>query len=40
LGTQPEDEARGLTLGAADYIQKPVRSDVLIARVEKVLASK
>jgi type II secretory ATPase GspE/PulE/Tfp pilus assembly ATPase PilB-like protein/DNA-binding response OmpR family regulator len=38
--TQPEDEARGLTLGAADYIQKPVRSDVLIARVEKVLASK
>jgi type IV pilus assembly protein PilB len=36
---QPEDEARGLGLGAADYIHKPVRPDVLKARVERVLAS-
>jgi type IV pilus assembly protein PilB len=35
----PEDEARGLALGAADYIHKPVRQDVLLARVGRVLAA-
>jgi type II secretory ATPase GspE/PulE/Tfp pilus assembly ATPase PilB-like protein/DNA-binding response OmpR family regulator len=33
----PEDEARGLALGAADYMRKPVRRDVLLARVARVL---
>lgn len=34
---QPDDEARGFTLGASDFIHKPVRQDVLLARVERVL---
>jgi DNA-binding response OmpR family regulator len=33
----PEDEARGLTLGAVDYIHKPARRDVLLARVARAL---
>jgi DNA-binding response OmpR family regulator len=33
----PEDEARGLSLGAVDYIRKPARRDVLLARVARVL---
>jgi type II secretory ATPase GspE/PulE/Tfp pilus assembly ATPase PilB-like protein/DNA-binding response OmpR family regulator len=33
----PEDEARGLSLGAVDYIHKPARRDVLLARVARVL---
>jgi CheY-like chemotaxis protein len=36
----PEDEARGLSLGAADYILKPMRRDVLLARVAKTLAGR
>jgi CheY-like chemotaxis protein len=35
----PEDEARGLTLGAVDYIRKPARQDVLLARVGRVLGA-
>jgi DNA-binding SARP family transcriptional activator len=31
-------EARGFDLGAADYIRKPVRRDVLLARLRNVLA--
>lgn len=31
------DEARGLKLGASDYITKPVRKDTLIMRVNRVL---
>jgi type IV pilus assembly protein PilB len=33
----PEDEARGLALGAVDYIHKPARRDVLLARVARAL---
>ncbi len=33
----PEDEARGLSMGAVDFIHKPVRRDVLLARVARVL---
>jgi CheY-like chemotaxis protein len=33
----PEDEARGLSLGAVDYIRKPARRDVLLARVARAL---
>jgi len=36
----PADEAQGLSLGAADFIHKPVRQDVLLARVERVLAAR
>lgn len=32
-----EIEGRGLRLGAAEFIQKPVRHDVLLLRVERVL---
>jgi len=35
-----QDEARGLKLGAADYITKPVRKDTLITRVGRVLDSR
>ncbi|MDO8963816.1 MAG: ATPase, T2SS/T4P/T4SS family [Coriobacteriia bacterium] len=35
----PEDEARGLALGAADFIHKPVRQDVLLARVQRVISN-
>ena len=35
-----QDEARGLKLGAADYITKPVRKDTLIMRVGRVLDSR
>lgn len=34
------DEARGLALGAADYIQKPVNPPILLARVATQLALK
>lgn len=32
-----EDEAKGLKLGAADYIRKPIDRDLLLTRVAKVL---
>jgi type IV pilus assembly protein PilB len=35
----PEDEARGLSLGAVDYIRKPARRDVLLARVARALGT-
>jgi DNA-binding response OmpR family regulator len=35
----PEDEARGFALGAVDYMRKPVRTDVLLARVARVLGT-
>jgi Tfp pilus assembly pilus retraction ATPase PilT/CheY-like chemotaxis protein len=34
----PEDEARSFELGAADFMHKPVREDVLLARLHRVLA--
>ena len=36
--TQVEDEARGLALGAVDYITKPVSPPILLARVKNHLA--
>ena len=35
-----DDEERGLKLGAADYITKPIRPQVLLARVRAQLAQK
>ena len=35
-----EDEARGLALGAADYLTKPVRPGVLLARLDRLLAQR
>ncbi len=35
-----EDEERGLSLGAVDYISKPIRAAILIARVRTHLAMK
>ena len=35
--TSPEDEAKGLRLGAADYIKKPIDRNLLIARLERLL---
>ncbi len=35
-----EDEERGLVLGAADYLTKPVRPAVLLARVARLLAQR
>ena len=32
-----EDEARGLKLGAADYLTKPIRKDTLLMRVDRAL---
>jgi predicted GH43/DUF377 family glycosyl hydrolase len=34
--TSPEDETRGLRLGATDYIRKPIVKDLLLARIEKI----
>jgi len=34
--TSPEDEARGLSLGAADYIRKPIDRNLLLARIQRV----
>ncbi len=33
----PEDEARGLELGAIDYLRKPVQKELLLLRVRKAL---
>jgi len=35
--TDLEAEKRGLDLGAADYIKKPIKEDLLLNRVKKVL---
>lgn len=35
--TNPEDEARGLRLGAADYIRKPIDRDLLLLRLKRLL---
>jgi putative two-component system response regulator len=35
---QPEDEARGLALGAVDYITKPIRPPIVMARIRTHLA--
>lgn len=35
--TSPEDEAKGLRLGAADYIRKPIDRNLLLLRLEKLL---
>lgn len=37
---EPWDEERGLQLGAADYITKPIKSAVVLARVRTQLAAK
>lgn len=36
----PEDEERGLLLGAADYVTKPIRPAVVVARVRTQLEAK
>lgn len=36
----PEDEAKGLRLGAADYLRKPFDRNLLLLRLEKILAKK
>jgi len=36
--TSAEDEIKGLELGAADYIRKPIEKDVLKLRLKKILA--
>jgi type II secretory ATPase GspE/PulE/Tfp pilus assembly ATPase PilB-like protein/DNA-binding response OmpR family regulator len=35
--SEPEDRDRGLELGAADYITKPTKKDILLAKVKAVL---
>jgi DNA-binding NarL/FixJ family response regulator len=35
---EPADEVAGLLIGADDYIAKPIRSDVFLARVRRLLA--
>lgn len=35
--TSPADEAKGLRLGAADYIRKPVDRNLLLLRLQKIL---
>ncbi len=38
--SSPDDEAKGLRLGAADYIRKPVDKNLLLARLTKLLTVK
>lgn len=38
--TSPEDEARGLSLGAADYIRKPIDRNLLLLRLQRLLNMK
>ncbi len=33
----PEDEERGLKLGAMDYLRKPIKKDLLLLRVKRIL---
>ena len=35
--TSQEDEIRGLSLGALDYIKKPISKEVLLYRVARIL---
>ncbi|MDY6856081.1 MAG: ATPase, T2SS/T4P/T4SS family [Thermodesulfobacteriota bacterium] len=35
--TSPEDEEKGLQMGAADYINKPIKKEILRLRVQRVL---
>jgi len=35
--TSEEDEAKGLELGAEDYIKKPIQKDLLLLRIKKIL---
>jgi len=35
--TNPADEAKGLALGAADYIHKPIERNILLLRLERLL---
>lgn len=37
--TSPEDEAKGLSLGAADYIRKPIDRNLLLLRLQRLLSS-
>ncbi len=37
---EADDEVKGLDLGAEDYLTKPIKSKVLIARVKKVLGKR
>jgi type IV pilus assembly protein PilB len=34
---EPEDEQRGLTMGAADFVRKPIQKEILLARIERSL---
>jgi CheY-like chemotaxis protein len=34
---EPEDEQRGLTMGAADFVHKPIQKEILLARIERAL---
>lgn len=36
--TSPEDEAKGLSLGAADYIRKPIDRNLLLLRLQRLLS--
>ncbi len=36
--TSPEDEAKGLSQGAADYIRKPIDRNLLLIRLDKIIA--
>jgi len=33
----PEDEIKGLELGAADFIKKPINKNLLLTRIGKIL---
>lgn len=35
--SSPEDEAKGLSLGATDYIRKPVDRELLLLRLDKII---
>jgi CheY-like chemotaxis protein len=35
--TDPEDEIKGLELGASDYLKKPIQKDILLMRISKFL---
>jgi len=37
--TSPEDETKGLQLGAIDYIKKPIDRNLLLARLDKLFAN-
>jgi len=38
--TSQEDEVKGLELGASDFIKKPVKKDLLLLRIRKILNTK